>query len=197
MRATRECFGSTAKGTARPDSDIDFLVDLGSGRTLFDVAALHDDLESLRDVDVLTPTFGQRSPPTCCRRGSADTRHFEDRLNDILSAINEGAELVKRCHAFLPPRWLSARRTIRRFPQGRFQVRRIPWTHERNALKGRRHECRNQWRLGRRQRRGAPSRVTECYESYRYRYRLGSQADDHPTPSNWPLPRRNDEGDLS
>ena len=49
-------FGSTAKGTARPDSDIDLLVDLESGRTLFDVAALHDDLESLlgRDVDVLT-----------------------------------------------------------------------------------------------------------------------------------------------
>ncbi len=49
-------FGSTAKGTARPDSDIDLLVDLESGRTLFDVAALHDDLETLlgRDVDVLT-----------------------------------------------------------------------------------------------------------------------------------------------
>jgi uncharacterized protein len=49
-------FGSTAKGTARADSDIDLLVDLESGRTLFDVAALHDDLETLlgRDVDVLT-----------------------------------------------------------------------------------------------------------------------------------------------
>jgi uncharacterized protein len=49
-------FGSTIKGTARPDSDIDLLVDLESGRTLFDVAALHDDLETLlgRDVDVLT-----------------------------------------------------------------------------------------------------------------------------------------------
>jgi uncharacterized protein len=49
-------FGSTVKGTARPDSDVDLLVDLESGRTLFDLAALHDDLEQLlsREVDVLT-----------------------------------------------------------------------------------------------------------------------------------------------
>ena len=49
-------FGSTVKGSARPDSDIDLLVDLEPGRTFFDVAALHDDLEQLllRKVDVLT-----------------------------------------------------------------------------------------------------------------------------------------------
>lgn len=49
-------FGSTAKGSARPDSDVDLLVDLEPGRTFFDVAALHDDLEQLlsREVDVLT-----------------------------------------------------------------------------------------------------------------------------------------------
>ena len=49
-------FGSTVRGTANPGSDVDLLVDLESGRTLFDVAALHDDLVELlgREVDVLT-----------------------------------------------------------------------------------------------------------------------------------------------
>jgi predicted nucleotidyltransferase/DNA-binding XRE family transcriptional regulator len=49
-------FGSVATGTARADSDIDLLVDLDPGRTLFDVAALHDDLVELlgHEVDVLT-----------------------------------------------------------------------------------------------------------------------------------------------
>ncbi|HSB85992.1 MAG TPA: helix-turn-helix domain-containing protein [Ilumatobacteraceae bacterium] len=49
-------FGSLAKGRARPGSDIDLLVDLEPGRTLFDVAALHDDLAELlgHEVDVLT-----------------------------------------------------------------------------------------------------------------------------------------------
>ena len=49
-------FGSTASGKARADSDIDLLVDLDPGRTLFDIAALHDDLLELlgREVDVLT-----------------------------------------------------------------------------------------------------------------------------------------------
>lgn len=50
-------FGSVAKGTSGSDSDIDLLVDLAAGRTLFDIAALHDDLVELlgRDVDILTP----------------------------------------------------------------------------------------------------------------------------------------------
>lgn len=49
-------FGSLANGRARPGSDIDLLVDLEPGRTLFDVAALHDELVDLLDheVDVLT-----------------------------------------------------------------------------------------------------------------------------------------------
>jgi predicted nucleotidyltransferase len=47
-------FGSVARGTARRDSDIDFLVDMEEGRSLLDHAALVLDLERLlkRSVDV-------------------------------------------------------------------------------------------------------------------------------------------------
>ena len=49
-------FGSMARGEARPDSDVDFLVDVEPGRTLLDVIALEQDLEALlgRPVEVLT-----------------------------------------------------------------------------------------------------------------------------------------------
>jgi predicted nucleotidyltransferase/DNA-binding XRE family transcriptional regulator len=49
-------FGSTARGHARPDSDIDLLVDLQPGRTLLDLVALRRELsEALgRPVDVAT-----------------------------------------------------------------------------------------------------------------------------------------------
>ena len=48
-------FGSVARGTAEPDSDVDLLVDLEPNRTLFDLAALRADLEQLlgRRVDVV------------------------------------------------------------------------------------------------------------------------------------------------
>lgn len=48
--------GSVARGEQGPDSDVDFLVDFAPGRTLIDVAALHDELEELLgcDVDVIT-----------------------------------------------------------------------------------------------------------------------------------------------
>ena len=47
-------FGSVARGTARPSSDIDFLVKMEEGRSLLDHAALILDLERLlkRSVDV-------------------------------------------------------------------------------------------------------------------------------------------------
>ncbi len=47
-------FGSVARGTARRDSDIDFLVEMEEGRSLLDHAALVLDLERLlkRSVDV-------------------------------------------------------------------------------------------------------------------------------------------------
>lgn len=52
-------FGSVARGVAGPGSDIDLLIDLEPGRTLFDLAALRAELESLlaTSVDVV-PSAG-------------------------------------------------------------------------------------------------------------------------------------------
>jgi len=49
-------FGSVAEGTADERSDIDFLVELESGRSLFDVGGLLMELQNLlgRSVDVVT-----------------------------------------------------------------------------------------------------------------------------------------------
>jgi predicted nucleotidyltransferase len=49
-------FGSVARGDAQPDSDIDVLVDLEPGRSLFDLGGLLIDLQDLlgRNVDVVT-----------------------------------------------------------------------------------------------------------------------------------------------
>lgn len=49
-------FGSVARGEATDDSDIDILIDLGQGRTLFDLAAMRAELEDLLEVpiDVVT-----------------------------------------------------------------------------------------------------------------------------------------------
>jgi hypothetical protein len=54
-------FGSVARGQERPDSDVDLLVDLEPGRSLFDLGGLLADLEELleRRVDVVT-TAGLR-----------------------------------------------------------------------------------------------------------------------------------------
>ncbi len=45
-----------ARGESRPDSDIDFLVEMDNGRSLLDLIELSQDLETLlqRKVDVLT-----------------------------------------------------------------------------------------------------------------------------------------------
>lgn len=50
-------FGSTARGEASTDSDVDFLVEFEHGRTLIDLAGLRLDLaETLGgNVDVATP----------------------------------------------------------------------------------------------------------------------------------------------
>ena len=50
-------FGSFARGTADENSDVDFLVNLAPGRSLFDLGGLLYELEQLigRRVDVLTP----------------------------------------------------------------------------------------------------------------------------------------------
>ena len=50
-------FGSVARGDARPDSDIDLLVEFTAGRTLLDLAGFRNDACAIlnRDVDVATP----------------------------------------------------------------------------------------------------------------------------------------------
>ena len=49
-------FGSAARGDARPDSDIDFLVNLEANRSLLDLARLLRELQTLLGcpVDVVT-----------------------------------------------------------------------------------------------------------------------------------------------
>ena len=49
-------FGSMARGEANEDSDVDLLVDLEPGRSLFDLSVLQADLQDLlgRRVDVAT-----------------------------------------------------------------------------------------------------------------------------------------------
>lgn len=51
-------FGSVARGEADEKSDVDFLVEMEPGRTLFDMGGLLMDLRDLlkRDVDVVTET---------------------------------------------------------------------------------------------------------------------------------------------
>lgn len=50
-------FGSVARNEAHPGSDIDFLVELESGRSLFDLGGMLYDLRELLgvEVDVVTP----------------------------------------------------------------------------------------------------------------------------------------------
>jgi len=50
-------FGSVARGEADEKSDVDFLVELENGRSLFDLGGLLMDLQALlhRKVDVVTP----------------------------------------------------------------------------------------------------------------------------------------------
>jgi predicted nucleotidyltransferase len=55
--ATRvRVFGSFARGTARPDSDLDLLIDLEPGRHLLHLVAIKQDIEDLlgREVHVVT-----------------------------------------------------------------------------------------------------------------------------------------------
>ena len=49
-------FGSVARGEARPDSDVDFLVNLEANRSLLDLARLLRELQGLLNcpVDVVT-----------------------------------------------------------------------------------------------------------------------------------------------
>ena len=59
-------FGSVARDEATPESDVDFLIDLEPGRTLFDLGGLVLDLEETlgRKVDVVEVPSQFRSPTT-------------------------------------------------------------------------------------------------------------------------------------
>jgi predicted nucleotidyltransferase len=59
-------FGSVARGQARPDSDVDFLVEFGPGRTVLDLSGLILDLEESvgRKADVV----GIRQPSAAAER---------------------------------------------------------------------------------------------------------------------------------
>lgn len=58
--ATRiQIFGSVARGEERPESDIDFLVELVPGRSLLDQVALKQDLENLLNCSVDVVTEGE------------------------------------------------------------------------------------------------------------------------------------------
>ena len=50
-------FGSAARGDSGPSSDVDFLVELEDGRSLFDLVGLRQDLEKALQcpVDVVEP----------------------------------------------------------------------------------------------------------------------------------------------
>jgi len=57
LAALRGCrnvrvFGSVVHGENRPDSDVDFLVDLESGRTIFDLAGFLGDLRELLGTEI-------------------------------------------------------------------------------------------------------------------------------------------------
>jgi uncharacterized protein len=80
-------FGSVARGDADATSDVDFLVELEPGRSLFDLGGLLMELQELLgcQVDVITdkglrvPEFANESSPKLCpceRRSRETTRYF-------------------------------------------------------------------------------------------------------------------------
>lgn len=55
-------FGSVSRGESSGDSDLDLLVDMADGRSLFDLVALTDELEEVLGVDVDVVTEHSLSP---------------------------------------------------------------------------------------------------------------------------------------
>jgi len=54
-------FGSVARGEAQPESDVDFLIDMEPGRTLFDLGGLLYELRELLGIPVdVVPEKGLR-----------------------------------------------------------------------------------------------------------------------------------------
>jgi predicted nucleotidyltransferase len=57
-----ELFGSAARGEERPDSDLDFVVELEPGRSLLDLIGLAEDLQELLGRKVETVTKAGMKP---------------------------------------------------------------------------------------------------------------------------------------
>lgn len=57
-------FGSTGRGEQGASSDLDLLVDMAEGRSLFDLIALSNDLEESLGVEVDVVTEASLSPYT-------------------------------------------------------------------------------------------------------------------------------------
>ena len=55
-------FGSAARGSAAPTSDLDLLIDLAPGRGLLDLVAIKQDLEDLLDRHLDVATEASLSP---------------------------------------------------------------------------------------------------------------------------------------
>ena len=55
-------FGSVSRGEASSASDLDLLVDMAKGRSLFDLVALSDELEAALGIGVDVVTEGSLSP---------------------------------------------------------------------------------------------------------------------------------------
>lgn len=55
-------FGSVRRGEANSSSDLDLLVEMSEGRSLFDLIALGDELEEALGVEVDVVTEGSLSP---------------------------------------------------------------------------------------------------------------------------------------
>lgn len=61
--ATRvRVFGSVARGESGPGSDLDLLIDMGSGGDLFDIVAIKQGVEDLLGREVHVVTEGAISP---------------------------------------------------------------------------------------------------------------------------------------
>jgi uncharacterized protein with HEPN domain/predicted nucleotidyltransferase len=83
-------FGSVARGEARPDSDVDFLVEMEPGRTLLDLGGLLMDLRALLgwEVDVVTERgLKPRIRDRVLKEADFVVRDPKERLSDVLDAI--------------------------------------------------------------------------------------------------------------